>query len=502
MPQRKTWRDVYVIVESADLYQEVLGGLTGVPDLKLAGSSGDLPPEKSFQADLLVVGAATEEGARQRLAELRRSPHWALTPVVLVLPRPPGRLSLPEYDYLITLPLSAYGFRSALKALAPVWDRLEAYPPLSVSLDEKAAREITLLRFLHSRDLSPVIPLREETSPYGYRVPWADAILAVTPGQALREMNRLAQEGLLVAEVEDFIPLCPTCEDFRLICRQVCPHCHSPRVRRTTTIQHYSCGHVAPQTAFVQRDRYVCPKCGKELRHIGVDYAKPGEVVVCEACGETSPEPELSCLCIRCGAVFPPTRTRQFTIQRFRLSQQGVEAATLGLHTRLSLNEVMHHFLNIYSFPFFQAYLDLELKRVQRYHTRFSLIRLAIRNLEDLEGQLGVGGKMVLVKELQEIIGTHTRQTDLVTVSPQREILLLLLETDEAQARTVVDRLIRRSLEVLSFPLDFHYHLTCVPGSADPESLRETLVAAPGAIPALFPALTAEGPATLPAGES
>ncbi|MCL6621000.1 MAG: hypothetical protein K6T55_02765 [Syntrophobacterales bacterium] len=478
MVSQKLSYGVYVIVENADLYQEVLGGLSGVAELKLVGSSGGVP-DRTFPVDLLIFAATAENGARRGLEALRRSPGWALTPVLVVLPRSPHRLTPPECDHLLTLPLSGFEFRAALKALTPIRACLERYPPISAALDEKAAREITLLRFLHSRDLSQVMPGRDETSPYGYRLAWADALLRVAPGQGLMEMNRLAREGLLEAEVVDYVPLCPTCEDFRLACRQVCPGCQSPRWRRTPTIQHYSCGHVAPQTAFVRRDRYVCPKCSKELRHIGVDYAKPGEVLLCEVCGGTFQEPELSCLCIRCGAVFPPDRTRPLAIQRFSLSPQGVEAALLGLHTRLGLEEVLHHFLNIYSFPFFQAYLDLELKRCDRYRRQASLIRLAIRNLEELEGQLGVGGKMLLVKELQEIIGSHTRQTDLVTVSPHREILLLLPETEAAQAQTVVDRLVQRSREVLSFPLDFSCQILPLPGSGEAEALKHALLTGP-----------------------
>ncbi len=485
MESQKISFGAYVIVENADLYQEVLAGLTGIAELKLVGSSGGVPPEGSFPIDLFILGAAEEESARRGLEALRRSPHWGLTPVILVAPKSPVRLSVPDYDHLITLPFSGYDFRTALKALAPVRICLDRYPPLSPSLDEKAAREITLLRFLHSRDLSGVTPGREENSPFGYRLAWADALLRVPAGQALVEMNRLAQEGLLEAEVVDYVPLCPTCEDFRLTCRQVCPSCQSPRWRRTPTIQHYSCGHTAPQTAFVRRDRYVCPKCSQELRHIGVDYAKPGEVMLCEACGEAFPEPELSCLCIKCGAVFPPSRSRSLAIQRFSLSQQGIEAALLGLHTRLSLNEVLYHFLNIYTFPFFQAYLDLEVKRTQRYGRQASLIRLSLRNLEELETQLGTGGKMLLVKELQEIIGSHTRQTDLVTVSPRREILLLLPETESARARTVVERLLQRSREVLSIPLDFDYQIIPLPDSAEAEALEHVLLTGPGREPLL-----------------
>lgn len=475
----KAFQSVHAFVDSADLYQEILGGLHGVAELKLAGSSSEFYPEQAVRADILLVGAVEAGAALKVLRGLRSSLELGLTPIILVIPQAPGGLSFPDYDYLITLPLSGFDFKSAIKAVLPIMARLEKYPPLSLALDEKAAREINLLRFMHSRELPQVVPRRDENSPLGYRVSWADALLALPPGQGLLEMNRLAAEGFLLPEVENLVNLCPTCEDFRITLREVCRHCQSPRIRRTPTIQHYSCGHTAPQTAFVRRDRYVCPKCGKELRHIGVDYAKPGEVALCDACGLASQEPELNCLCIKCGATFPPGQTRQLPIHRFRLSQQAVEAATLGLHTHLSLNEVLHHFLNIYSFAFFQAYLDLEIKRALRYHTSFSLISLGIGNRDEIEAQLGAGGKMALVKELGEIIGSNIRQTDLVTFSPNREILVLLIETDEKRAETIVQRLVKKSRELLSFPLEFQYHIACVPNQGqDLDSIRQLL--APG----------------------
>lgn len=55
----------YVVVENADLYQEILGGLTGIADLKLVGSSRGLPPDGSFHIDLFILGAAEEDGARR-----------------------------------------------------------------------------------------------------------------------------------------------------------------------------------------------------------------------------------------------------------------------------------------------------------------------------------------------------------------------------------------------------------------------------------------------------
>jgi len=469
-------RSVYLLVEHNDLYQEVAGVLRTLPEIKVAGASPELFLEQAVKAEVILALTDNEATAYHFLHLVRRSLELCLRPLVLIAPEPLPTLPPPCFDGALTFPLTGFGLKGCLKHLEPLHGRLRSLPRLTEPLEERALREVNLLRFLRTRQVGEVIPQRDEHSPYGYSLPWADALLTVDRGQALLEMNHLTAAGLLLSAVEDVVNLCPQCGDFRLNFRQVCPHCSSPSLQRTRTIQHYACGQAAPETQFIHGDRYVCPKCGKELRHIGVDYGKPGEVVVCGHCGEISLEGELSCLCIKCGAIFPPLQARPFNVYRYRLSYQGEEAAAMGLHSQVSLNGVMDSFLNIYSYPFFEKYLSLEVKRSQRYQTPFSLINLTIGNLAEVESRLGVGGKIGLVKELEEIIGMHIRQTDLITFSPRHEILILLVGADADRAEAVMSRLLLKSRETLSFPLEFQYHLACVPHQArDLEELKRLL---------------------------
>ncbi len=469
-------RSAYLLVDNNDIYQEVMGVLPNLPEVKVAGAGPDLLLDQARQAEVILACAASGSAARRFLQLTRRSLDLSLRPLVLISPQDLPALPRPCFDETVTLPLSAFTLKTALRNLEPLAGHLLSLPLLAEPLDERALREVNLLRFILTRGIAEAVPQRDERSACGYSLPWADALLAVECGHALLEMNRLTAAGLLLAEVEDVINLCPQCSDFRLNFRQTCPHCGSPRLEQARTIQHYPCAHVAPETAFVHGGRYLCPKCGKELRAIGVDYAKPGEVVICGHCGEISPEGQLGCLCIKCGAVFPPLQARQFTVHRYRLSRQGEEAATLGLHSQVTLNGVMDSFLNIYSYPFFEKYLHLEAKRAQRYQTPFSLISLTISNLTDVEAKLGLGGKIALVKELEEIIGMHIRQTDLLTFSPTNEILILLIGSDAVRAQQVMDRLLDKSREILSFPLEFQFHLACVPHQAqDVDTLKRLL---------------------------
>ena len=225
----------------------------------------------------------------------------------------------------------------------------------------------------------------------------------------------MRQKGCWLTDLVDRVNLCPQCGDYRLNIREVCPVCGSPDIRKEKTIQHFSCAHVAPESDFIEDDRYICPKCRKPLKHIGVDYAKPGEVVVCGHCREISAEPETSCLSLACGLVLTPAALHQFPVYRYRLSPKGLEAALHGLHGRSTLSEVLKSFLNIYNYDFFCKFVQLELKRALRYQHSFSLIRLAIANTPELEASLGLKGKMELVRELETILGTSLRETDMIS---------------------------------------------------------------------------------------
>jgi predicted RNA-binding Zn-ribbon protein involved in translation (DUF1610 family) len=76
-----------------------------------------------------------------------------------------------------------------------------------------------------------------------------------------------------------------------------CPTCGSPKLLRRLVIEHMSCGHIDVNENFVKGDRLICPKCGKVLRAIGVDYRKPGILYLCSDCRGFFPTPTKSYMC-------------------------------------------------------------------------------------------------------------------------------------------------------------------------------------------------------------
>lgn len=116
-------------------------------------------------------------------------------------------------------------------------------------------------------------------------------------------LESLSEKGLLNKHKIGSVPSCPNCGSFRLIVKLSCPVCGSTNIRRVDAITHLLCGHLAPAEEFSVGDALKCPKCGKPLRAIGVDYNRLSGVVVCEECGNISLSPKLELKCSDCGAV-------------------------------------------------------------------------------------------------------------------------------------------------------------------------------------------------------
>jgi GGDEF domain-containing protein len=453
---------LHLLAEAGDFWPEVERALKEVLGLTVPVSIDQLPLQNAGEVQCFVVAAETEGGALKLLRNLRRHLTHGLLPVILIMPSAPENIAAPYYDALLIAPFSPYQLKKAFMDQSRILTRCHNYAPLGETFNERAQREIQLFRFFHSRDLVEAEPQRDKESPLGYSIPWADDLLLAKKGDSLLELNHLATNGLFFTELQDRINICPQCHDYRINFRQVCPHCGSPDVSTQATIQHFTCAHVAPEKNFIQNGKYICPKCGKQLKHIGVDYTKPGEVLVCEHCGAASQEAKVSCLSIVCGAVFPPEQANQVSIHQYRLSQMGLEAAVQGFYSESELNNILNSFLNIYTLPFFKKYLQLEMQRSKRYNCPFSLINLQIANLASLDKAIGLKEKTNLIKELGKIFGTCLRNTDLISSTPEGNIYLLLIDCNELRAESTLQRILKRSKEVLSVPLEFKYQISCI----------------------------------------
>ncbi|MEM2103790.1 MAG: hypothetical protein QW717_02715 [Candidatus Bathyarchaeia archaeon] len=106
----------------------------------------------------------------------------------------------------------------------------------------------------------------------------------LNPAETTPILSRLCEIGVLVWETVGNLAVCPSCGSYRLLLQLHCPSCGSARLSRGAVVEHMMCGHVDVEINFRRGQDLVCPKCGKRLKAIGVDYRRPGILYKCMDC--------------------------------------------------------------------------------------------------------------------------------------------------------------------------------------------------------------------------
>jgi len=133
-------------------------------------------------------------------------------------------------------------------------------------------------------------------------------------------------------EVSDEVafPACPKCWDVRLTILLLCPKCGSMNLEKRDLMIHYECNYLAPVEVFeeIREGVYKCPRCGRAMSRIGIDYGRPGLGFNCKKCGAIFQVPLLEMEC-RNGH---RSRIQDLEVERFpvyRLSRQVVKFAPI-----------------------------------------------------------------------------------------------------------------------------------------------------------------------------
>lgn len=159
-------------------------------------------------------------------------------------------------------------------------------------------------------------------------VEWMKGITGLAEG--------LTERGLLSRRFFDRLHTCPECHGSRLNVREECIPCRSASLKQEATIHHFKCGHIARESAFRDLGKFNCPKCRVDLRHAGLDYRKPGSVLVCLECGAMNDAAAVGFACMDCGKHSDGERVETRDWYHYSLTGVGVDAL---LHGRVDDDE-------------------------------------------------------------------------------------------------------------------------------------------------------------------
>lgn len=287
---------------------------------------------------IMLVGESPDD-VLPILVRLRSDPQTLLTPILVALrgaSRGTHRLIATAWkayaDAVLEGDAALWQPAMALSQLRQIDSRSWLHQPPEDRLPEAQRRQLLVLRWLTTRDLPALEPLRDPSSRGGYSYAPLDLV-----GPIESDLDALAQAGLLKKAVVDRVSICPHCEDARLLFREVCAACRSADVRRGEVVHHYACGHVQAEGFFRRGEKLICPSCGEGLRHVGIDYERPATLIQCGGCAWVAAEGVTEARCLGCGQLSLAHEVRERAVHRYVLTTVGGEAARRSVLPALPL---------------------------------------------------------------------------------------------------------------------------------------------------------------------
>lgn len=144
-------------------------------------------------------------------------------------------------------------------------------------------------------------------------------------------LKTLAETDLLKAKPHRSVVACPSCNLLTSMLHLQCPECKSQQMIKGDALEHFSCGNVDFRSKFDKgKGALVCPKCGKEVRQIGVDYRKAGSWYRCSN-DHIFPSPIFSFGCPECNEEFSLEEATLEMLQEYQITERNSQRFRLGL---------------------------------------------------------------------------------------------------------------------------------------------------------------------------
>ena len=124
---------------------------------------------------------------------------------------------------------------------------------------------------------------------------------------------------------------CPDCESLAATLYIECPECESTKMTKEEALEHFDCGNIDFRDKYEKGDgSMVCPKCGKKLKVIGVDYRKIENWYRCSN-NHYFGQPNFKFACSKCDGRFSLEETRVDMLYQFNLTNSGKQMLNLAV---------------------------------------------------------------------------------------------------------------------------------------------------------------------------
>jgi len=145
----------------------------------------------------------------------------------------------------------------------------------------------------------------------------------------IRLLKTMTEANVLIRELVDKVPACPTCGSNQVSTRYICPHCYTFDITKTFLFEHLKCGKVGSSDEFAKDDKIICPKCQTVLHDFGVEYRSVGAWYKCNRCSHSFNSPSHSHFCRPRHHEFAADGVQLVSLFQYQLNPENVEQTKL-----------------------------------------------------------------------------------------------------------------------------------------------------------------------------
>lgn len=273
----------------------------------------------------------------------------------------------------------------------------------------------------------------------------------------------LHAKGYLTRRFFDRMPVCPGCRSSRLSVREECSACRSAQIREEPVIHHFRCGHIARESLFRTGTQYECPKCGQSLRHIGLDYDKPGSMVHCADCGAVNDKPSVGFRCVSCHNHYDTEQIPSRDWYCFDMTPRAVGRLLRG-QSRIG-DDVRA------GSDAFGPILEHTVRESREFNIPFQVVRLNFTKAAEIRAQ-NVRLWSTTLNLIQDGLRSALRETDVVRQDNQQTFLVLMPHTSAKEAKRALGMVATRLGSVLKAEAGLEYAIL---GQDSIRKIREAL---------------------------
>ena len=289
---------------------------------------------------------------------------------------------------------------------------------------------IKLCQYLLTRDIN-LKAKRSRQAHMGFRYNFVNYLVPnLELNQFLDLVNDMKKVGYINTKLAERVNLCRDCSSSYLHFVETCHKCKSVDIETESLIHHFRCAYIGPESDFQQDDVLICPKCDKVLRHIGVDYDKPSEIINCNSCNHQSQQSAIVANCVDCGKENDLTSLHSKEMYNISLTEQGKNLAINPNSLFSEYKDEKDHKLEL---EIDQSTFDLLARQEskKKQEKKYASYVLEILFSEEALVTLVPSEIRTFQLEFKKILVNYLQEIDLFTaVSPLNYKLLLISKTE------------------------------------------------------------------------